>query len=430
MTTILDEIVNLTITRDSQGLTTQGFGIPMILGESMKLDRRLKSYANITEVAEDFAITDVEYKMASIAFSQTITVQRLTIGKKVSTPLASPIVAATQILTTTANFEITAHNLELGATITTVGFTPADYNGSFIVTEITDVNNVKVELLTDPAGDAAIVGTYGASETWGEAIQSVFDYDSSWYALAITSNAQADIKDSAAKIETLGRIFFARTSDLDNLDKVIATSVMAELKALNYSRTLTTFNTDSTNKYIDIAWLARRLPSDPGSPNWAYLTLVGVVADSLKSSEADSVLNTNNGNTYQNISGKDATRYGKVANGDWIDLVRGSDWLKVRIQERIFLEEARLSELNSKIPYTDEGAAIIENLIREILDLGVTSGFIAPKQDGTGDYTITTPLIADVPPQDRINRNYPGVKFAARMAGAMNTFVIEGELKI
>lgn len=421
----LDQVVSITITRQTQGVTARGFGIPNILGESMKLDRRLRSYANISEVEDDFAITDVEYKMAEIAFSQEISPPTITISKKVNVSAGSTVVSATQISGVTVNFEITGHNLEVGSTLTTVGFTPATYNGSFIITEIIDVDNVKCDLLSDPAGDATVVGTYGASETWAEAIQSVFDFDSSWYELNITSNAKADIKDAAAKIESLGLLFGARTSDLDNLDSVITTSVMAELKALNFDRTFTTYNADSANKYIDIAWASRLLPTEPGSANWAYNDLIGVVADNLKSAESSSVF-ANNGNTYEIKAGINTTRFGTVASGEFIDVIRGSDWVKARIQERIFLE---LSNLD-KIPYTNKGAAIVENLIREVLNLGADNGFIATDSENNAIFTITIPLVEDVSITKKADRILPDIEFVATLASAINKVEIQGVLQL
>ena len=145
----IDQVISLIITRQTLGVTARGFGIPNILGESMKLDRRLKSYANISEVENDFATTDVEYRMASIAFSQEISPSTITISKKINVSAGSAVVSATQISGVTVNFEITAHNLEVGATLTTTGFTPADYNGSFVITEVVDANNVKCDLLSD-----------------------------------------------------------------------------------------------------------------------------------------------------------------------------------------------------------------------------------------------------------------------------------------
>lgn len=71
---------------------------------------------------------------------------------------AVAIVAATQNTGVEVNFEITAHALEVSDKIVTTGFTPAAYDGTFTVKTVVDVDNITVDLLSDPGGDATVVG--------------------------------------------------------------------------------------------------------------------------------------------------------------------------------------------------------------------------------------------------------------------------------
>ncbi len=68
--------------------------------------------------------------------------------------------SATQILTTRVNFEVPNHNLSVAQAFVTIGFTPAAYNGSFVVDVVVDSDNVEVILLSDPSGNATVIGTY------------------------------------------------------------------------------------------------------------------------------------------------------------------------------------------------------------------------------------------------------------------------------
>lgn len=430
MASKIDSIIDITITRQTKGLTAAGFGVPLILGESMKLDRRYKTYANITEVGDDFATTDVEYMMASTMFSQQISPNTISIGKKV-------VVASTAITQATnpsgdiVNIELVGIGIsaEVGAGITVSGYTTAEYNGTFVITDIIDDDNIRYTAASTPSASPAVgSGALVLLEEWDVALQNVFDFNSTWYFVNITSNVKADIKLIAAKTEVLERLFLARTSDLDNLDSAITTSLTAELKALNYDRTLSIFNGDTVTQFAEAAWEARLAPTDPGSNNWAYKTLIGVVTDDLKSSESSSLIETggNNANSYETIAGVDITRYGKVASGEFIDIIRGSDWLKARMQERILLELVNVE----KIPFSEQGIGIAENLIREILDLGVTNGFIRALADGTGEYTITSPALEDIPTQDKIDRLLPDIEFDAKLAGAINKVSIRGVLSV
>jgi hypothetical protein len=426
MSNKLDQIIDISISLSTKTVTQQGFGIQMILGESMKLDRRVKSYANVTEVLVDFAETDTEYKMALAAFSQEKTPPSVYIGKKI-VATSTAITAATNPSGDLVNINKTAHNLESGASVTVTGFNKAEYNGTFEITKIDDDNFQYTAASTPSATPATGSGSYTAQETWSNAIQKCFDYDSTWYGLTISSNVEADILSAAGKVEALKRVFLARTSDADNLDVAQTGSLMYQLKALGYDRTMTIYNGDTASYFADAAWFGRMLPTVPGSSNWAFKTLSGIVADELLSSESGaSGVFGNNGNTYESIAGNSVTRYGTVASGEYIDVIRGADWLQARLQENLYSTLINVE----KIPYTDAGGDIIENDIREILDIGVANGLIASDAEGNGIYTIFVPDVADIAEADRLARLFSGVTFEATLAGAVNKIAIAGNLSV
>lgn len=424
----LDQIIDISISLSTKAITQQGFGTPLFLGESMKLDRRVKEYADISEVAEDFAESDSEYKMATAAFSQEKVPALIMIGKKVV--LASTaITAATNPSGNIVNIELTdiGKNAEVGSTIVVSGFSTSGYNGTALVTAKIDDDNITYTAAgalaaTPAAGSGSLV----LSETWSNAIQKNFDYNSNWYALAITSNIEADILSAASKIETLDRLFIARSSDVDNLDAAETGSVLHQLNAFNYDRTAFTYNGDTTTTFIDAAWEGRFLPTIPGSENWAHKTLIGIVADDLSSSQSLAVLNKK-GNTYEVFAGKSITRWGTVVSGEYIDVIRGADCLKARIQEAVF---SVLYNANDKVPMTDIGSDIIENAIRAVFDRAVVDGFIAQDRDGRGLYTVNAPDVIDVPSADRMTRLLSGVTFSGTIAGAINKVGVAGNLSV
>lgn len=429
MSSKIDQIIDISIGSSTTTVTQAGFGTEMILGEGMKLSKRVKSYSNIAEVLLDFSETDVEYLKALATFSQELTPPTVFIGKKV-TKGSTAIISATNpegnIVTLTATGIGT--EAELGATVSVAGFVETEFNGSFEVTSLIDENSIQYNALTTPSSTPATgSGTYSLSETWTNAEQKCFNYNPRWYAISITSNTEADILEIAAKTEVLKRIFFARTSDVDNLDVSEVDSVMYKLKALNYDRTVTTYNADTVTKFIDSAWLGRMLPTVPGSANWAFQTLTGVTADNLLSSQSgEEGVFGNNGNTYENISGNSITRYGTASSGEFIDIIRGADWLQARLQEVLLY---RLIEAE-KIPLTNSGGAIIENDMRSILDIAVANGFLASDTEGKGLYTIFVPRVTDIPLTDRVKRFFSMITFEAQIAGAVNKIGIKGNLSI
>lgn len=427
MSNKLDQIIDISISLSTKSITQQGFGVPLILGTSMKLTDRVKEFADMQEVADDFAITDVEYKMAEIVFSQEKVPSTVMIGKKVVLP-STAITAATNPSGNIVNIQEAGIGIaaEVGASITVAGFSTSGYNGTFTITDVIDDDNIRYAAGGTLAATPAVgSGTYVLSETYANALQMVFNANSDWYAALINSNVESDILDAAAKIESLKRFLIVRSSDVDNLDSADTGSVLYQLKALNYDRTAFIYNGDTTTKYIDAAWAGRMLPTIPGSENWAFKVLTGVTADNLTSSQANGVLN-NRGNTYENFAGQSITRFGKVVSGEYIDIIRGADWLKARLQENLFL----LLINAEKVPYTDAGGDMVENSMREIFEQAVNNGFIAKDADGKGLYTITIPDVSDVPLADRLVRLFSGVTFAGTLAGAINKIGIAGNLSV
>ena len=424
MASKLDQIIDISIALSTKTITQQGFGTPFFLGESMKLNKRVESYSNITEVAIDFALTDPEYKMALVSFSQSLTPPTIMIGKKV-VATATAITEATNPSGDIVNIQKTGHSLETGASVIIIGFNESEYNGTFVITVI-DSNNFQYTALTTPSVTPATgTGSYTASETWSNAIQQCFNYNSNWYGLAITSSIEADILSSAGMIESLKRIFIARSSDVDNLDSTDTGSILYQLKALGYDRTLTIYNGETASYFADASLLGRMLPTIPGSTNWAFKSLTGVIADGLLSSQSTSIF-TNNGNTYEALAGQSIFRYGKVSSGEWIDIIRGADWLQARLQENLYSTLINVD----KIPYTDAGGTIIENKIREILEQGVENDFISSNGAGVGQYTINIPAVANIPTTDKLARLFSGITFEATLTGAVNKASIKGNLSI
>ena len=424
MSNKLDQVIDISISLSTKAISQQGFGIPMIAGTSMKLDRRLKEYTDISAVALDFAESDIEYKMAEAAFSQEKTPDSIMIGKKVV--LASTAVtSATNPSGNIVNLNLTdiGKKAEVGCTVVVSGFSTSGYNGTFVVTNIIDDNNITYTAAGALAATPAVgSGSIVLSETESNAIQKIYDYNQNWYCAILTSNIEADILSAASKIETLKRFLIVRTSDLDVLDSANTGSVLYQLKALNYDRTALIWNTDTITKFIDAAWSGRMLPTIPGSENWAWKTLKGVVADEIN---VDGV-KVNNGNTYEIFAGRSCTGLGKCVSGEYIDVIRGADWLKARLQENIFSVLIN----SEKVPMENAGVDIVENAIREIFEQAVQNGFIAKDSDGKGLYSIAVPDIADVPIADRIARHLSGITFAGTLAGAINKIGITGNLSV
>lgn len=426
----LDQTIDISISLSTKGITQVGFGTPLIVGESMKLTQRAKEYSDISEVADDFAESDVEYKMASLAFSQEATPEKIIIGKKVSLS-AQSITSATRVGSSGVDAKRAVivqpnSNAEVGATATASGFSTASYNGTSEVIEKINSNSYVVQYSSALAdATSAGSGTFALSETFAQSIQKIDDYNSDWYLAVINSVAEADILSASSKIEAIKKLLIVRSNEVDNFDPTATGSILYQLKSLSYDRTAFIYNGDVSTKFIDSAWAGRMLPKQVGTENWSFKNLKGISPDNLSSSNSNAIL-SQNGNTYETFSGRSITKEGKVVSGEYIDTIRGADWLKARLQENLFL----LLVNNEKIEYTDIGGDIIRTKMIEVFEEAVTNNFIAKDFEGNGIYTIQIPNVLDIPQNNRMSRNFSGISFIARLAGAINKISISGNLLV
>jgi len=81
---LIDEIVDITIKRDTIGITSAGLNTLLILGDSKKADqdvKRVKAYGNMSEVVLDYAANKPEYRCANLAFGQSQKPTKILIGQ-------------------------------------------------------------------------------------------------------------------------------------------------------------------------------------------------------------------------------------------------------------------------------------------------------------------------------------------------------------
>jgi len=257
--------------------------------------------------------------------------------------------------------------------------------------------------------EAADAGDYTVALA---AIQLV---DDDWYGLAIESITIADNSAVAAYIEARDKIFFAFTGDTGPLDNTPG-NIAEVLDAAAYDRTSLLYSGDAGTTWGQAAWAGGNLPKTTGGITWAYQTLAGVPFDNLNPTQRQN-LEDKNANHYTRVNGLNITRFGTMSSGEYIDVIRGSDFIKARMQERIYQELVN----QDKIPYTNGGIAIIENLMREILELAVRNQILA-------NFTTTVPDVLDISDLDKGNRCLPDMEFEGTLAGAIHKVKIVGRL--
>ncbi|MDH3598023.1 MAG: DUF3383 domain-containing protein [Candidatus Tectomicrobia bacterium] len=470
----LDQIITVQIDRTTTTPTAAGFGTPLIAGyfPTSITGARTQEYSSLAEmVTAGFKAGDPVYLAASAMLAQNPSPPTIKVGRRALAPQ--------QVL------EITPTDLDTGAggadegavhkvTVTgykDVAFASRGTAGNYVVDEVeyTAATSDTATLICDglrtafaalnaaagQAGDWTDAGTatltitannttmdgllFGVTYTVSGAPRGVNDvtpdpgiatdlaaialYDPDWYGLCIDSNSRLEIVAAAGWAESAKKQFVAQTQDpavADLTNTADTDSVADDLEDLSRERTMLFFHQNS-GEYICAAMLGRALPEDAGSITWAYKQLSGASSQSLTTTQ-QSNLEGKNVNFLTTLAGVAVTRYGTSMTGEYMDIIRGTDWLAARIQERVYA----LLIQNDKLPFTDAGIQAVRGEILAQLQQGIARDFIAPDPEPT----CTVPRASAVSAADKGSRTLNDVTFRATLAGAIHKVAIEGELNL
>lgn len=198
-------------------------------------------------------------------------------------------------------------------------------------------------------------------------------------------------------------------------------NIANKLKAKNYDRTILIYTSTSNNE-VEAAWVGLLAPEPPGSITWAFKQLKGVSADTLTDSEKASV-HSKNANTFTTVGGVNITEKGTViGSGEFIDIIRGTDFLQARMEERIF---GALSS-SKKIPYTNAGIDVFRSIINGVLQLGIDQGILA----NSPVPVVAAPDISAVDAADKSARTLRNITFTATFAGAIHKVSVQGNISV
>lgn len=449
----LDRLVNVAITLGTQAITELSFSDMLILGSHSLNPARVMVITGADELLEmGVSATDPLYLAASSAFSQIPAVSQVYIGRRqvdTTTLTVGQAVEDAEYSVTlswfdtsnvlqTATFTHTATDVDTTTTIATALAALINANANVPVTAA-GVSAV-VTLTNDVAGtgyglEASAnlgVANSASTETITDALAAVGAFPANWYGLVITSRVEADVKAAAAWAETNKKLFGTASSSTAILNAASTTDIAAFLQQNNYFRTFGFYHSQADTQYIEAAIMANRFTFYPGAETWANVRLAAIAYDDLP--EGDSIAARNkNFSTFEPFRNFSVTQGGKVSAGEWIDVIRFRDSLEDQIKVSVTSAMIQATAGRGKLPYTDEGIQVIGNGIRGPLNLNISRGGIAPEEmDGDGNvipsYTITLPLNANVPVNDKANRILRDVKFTARLAGAIHLVEIKGTL--
>lgn len=438
----LSDFVSVTVSLSSANVTREGFGVPLILAYDLPVGFNTgttRSYSSDAGLVADFpSASSPTANAAAKIFAQDPCPPLIKVGGGALPPtqefslvptgsvvtgqvwnflldgqLVTFTVGGTQtIAAVVAGLVAAAEALSLEVTVANVSSTSltitANSAGAFHAVSVTPAQSTTLavsQIHTDPG-----VATD---------LNAIFAYDNSWYALDTLFNSKACVVAADGWVETNKRLYVAQTQDtavINVSEGSDSTSVAAALKASDATRTALIWK-EATDDFADAAWLGAVLPLTPGSETWAFKQLVDVQTDPLSETQH---LNAKQKycNTYETISGVNITsELGATSGNEYIDVVRFIDSIIASIQEDILAALAS----NPKIPFTDQGASVIQGIILADLKAGENAGGFAK-----GSSSVIVPLIANVSSGNVAARNLAPVTFSATLAGAIQAMQIAG----
>lgn len=479
-------LVRVSVDLTPASAQAQNLSTLLLLGISAVIDtvERFRDYSSIDGVAADFGTSAPEYLAALLWFQQAPQPTTLKIGRWLQSAASGTLRGATMSAAqqALANFtavtsggftytknggsatNVTAINLSSAtnlngvASLITAALSGAVmvWNAAFARFELTSTTTgatSTVSFLTAPGSGtdissllrmtAASSGAYRADGAVAEtalAAATLFDgnYGQSWYALVVLGATDADHLALAAYVEATStkHVLGVSTQDAGSLVAATTTDIGYQLAQLGYDKTIVQYS--SASPYAVVSLLGRALTVDY-TGNATVITLAyklepGIMAEGLNETQANA-LKAKRINAFLAFNNDTAIILnGVAASGTFIDIVTGTDWLAVTLQNALY---NLLYTTPTKIPQSDAGTHLLVTTAESVCSQAVANGLLAPgRWNSTGfgilksgdfmskGFYVWVQRMADQNPADRAARKAPPMQIAAKLAGAVHEISI------
>lgn len=370
----VSNVVNVDVIMSPTAATGRNFGSLLILGSStvIPVTERIRLYAAVEDIGDDFGIDSPEYEAALVFFGQSPKPTQVYVGRWAKTLTSSE--------TGPVETVIQAVNACLQYT---------NWYGLVVADDVVS----------------------GAD---------VLDAD--------------DVINVAKVIEasSLSRIFGVSSGEAGIIDTASTTDVASKLKEGKYTRTFIQYSTKSA--YAAVSAFGRAFTVNFNGSNTTitmkFKQEPTVPYETLTVGQASAV-DTKKANVYVYYANDTAIlQQGVMSNGDFFDERHGLDWLQNYVQTNLY---NLLYTSTTKIPQTDAGVTRLLSNVEQSMDQSVTNGLVAPGlwnggpigQLSPGDtltkgyYVYAQPLVQQAQ-SDREARKAPLIQVACKLAGAVH----------
>ena len=262
------------------------------------------------------------------------------------------------------------------------------------------------------------IALYATTEAATDALADDNLIGQGWRQLIVLSEDSENktaVADISALVETLdGKMYFAGLDTTDN----------TSLTTTGLRRTILFYCDATEAQPVPVAALVGEIAGRAaGSYTYKNLTLKGIEPQKLSEAQIQAI-HAKGGLTFVKKAGDNVTSEGKLAGGEYIDIIDCEDY----IIQQLAYQTQKLLNTADKVPYDDNGIAMLESVAINVLQGAFNNGMIAVKEDGTPNYSVTYAKREDTSEEDRSTRRYLGGTFSFALAGAVHEVEITGTI--
>lgn len=433
----LDHKIKQTISLGAPAISRQGFGTVLVLGDAT-FTPRVKFFGPDDDYAEDAELSSTLQDALTTAFLQSPQPTRVAVGRRDND--VAQVVEFKFDGHEDGDYVITINNTDHTYTASTDSLsTIVDGLSTLVDADLnvsaTDDSTDTVTVTASVPGvgfsfSASVPGASTVAETVDvenagltAALQKCLAQSSEWFGFCIETRTENDILAAAEWAEGHGRLFFAQSSDADILTSSTS-DIASQFEDLSYQMTAVAYYSDDAD-YFDVGWMVGFLGHsfDQTAPTAVYNTVKGIAPD-LSDSTGQLNAEAKNANYYSTLKGIGATFGGTVADGRDIEHVVTGEWVKARLSEGVATLFLGASERGERVPFSDQGIAMLEQVTFDVLLLGERLGHFNP---GTSE--VDMPRRADISPGD-LQQGLLRYQWGTQYSGTIKEVTIQGYVSL
>lgn len=183
--------------------------------------------------------------------------------------------------------------------------------------------------------------------------------------------------------------------------------------------------TQHLGEEADAAYLGNVGPFYPVSVTWKFKTPQGITLPDITEAQRDALEDANI-NFLTKEYKREYVKNGVCWDGEFIDVQMGADYIAWYMRERLY----DIFQQNAKVPYTDEGFAIVASGVFAALNRAVDLGIIARDPESeSGVFSVIVPKRAEATDDEARARQMPDVVWEALLEGAVHSVKVTGTLR-